>query len=527
MHFVSAMDSVTGIRAVLGLHETVCSGAADGYGRMARIPAMTLLHLGPGLANGLCNFHNARRAGTPIVSLVGEMATWHKAADPLLNMDIESIAWTVSSHVRTCVEGNDLYAAMAEACLVARKPRAINGSGISTLIVPHDLSWQKGEGRDRRGSYSLQSSKSSVKHAEEKEKEKEKEQEQANEMLQRFVQDCAKALTDPAKKGKVAIYASGAATIQDDDALLYLGKIASKIGAPVYCENAFARLDRGTGLVNLQRLPYFPDDALETLNRFDTLLVVDARRPVANFGYEGGPSQVMTHDDDSIWEIDSADMDVPSVLRELCTAVGADGVTPLVNCGGTFCPPRAPRLPSGRLTADKMCQVVAALQPQASIVVDESLTSGNSYWNLSQGCPPFSHLALTGGAIGCGPPLSVGAAIACPDRQVINLQADGSGMYSVQALWTQARENLNVITIVCANRSYQILKVELAKQQIVPSNGPCARALTDIGKPELNWTEIGRGMGVPSTRARTAEELAEQLEAALARDGPSLIEAWL
>ena len=515
MHFVSAMDSVSGIRAVLGLHETVCSGAADGYGRMARIPAMTLLHLGPGLANGLCNFHNARRAGTPIVSLVGEMATWHKSADPLLNMDIESIAGAVSGHVRTCRSGDDLYAAMAEACLVARKPRAINGSAISTLIVPHDLSWQREEKREVNGSYSLGSLQSKD------------EDSVQTEMVQQFVKDCAEALTDPRKKGKVAIYAGGAATIQDEDALLYLGKIASKIGAPIYCENAFSRLDRGAGLVNLQRLPYFPDDALETLNRFGTLLVIDVRRPVANFGYEDGPSQVMVHSDDDIWEIDSEDMHVPSVLRSLCTAIGADDITPLVNCGGVFCPPRTHRMPSGRLTADKMCQVVAILQPDSCVIVDESLTSGNSYWNLSQGCPPFSHLALTGGAIGCGPPLSVGAAIACPGRRVINLQADGSGMYSVQALWTQARENLNVITIICANRSYQILKVELAKQQIVPSNGPCARALTDIGKPNLKWTDIGEGMGVRSTRATTAEELAEQLRAALAREGPSLIEAWL
>lgn len=514
MHFVSSMDSVSGIRAVLGLHETVCSGAADGYGRMARIPAMTLLHLGPGLANGLCNFHNARRAGTPIVSLVGEMATWHKAADPLLNMNIESIAGTVSDHVRTCTAGDDLYAAMAEACLWARRPKAVGGSSISTLIVPHDMSWEMSDMRVIDGSYSLGSLDVT-------------DMSQGREMVQQFVEDCAKVLVDPGRRGKVAIYAGGAATIQDDDALLYLGKIASKIGAPVYCENAFARLDRGAGLVNLQRLPYFPEDALETLNRFQTLLVVDARRPVANFGYEGGPSQVMVHEDDDIWEIDSEEMHVPSVLRDLSTAVGADDVMPLSNCGGVFCAPRTPRLPSGRLTADKMCQVVAALQPDSSIIVDESLTSGNSYWNLSQGCPPFSHLALTGGAIGCGPPLSVGAAIACPHRQVINLQADGSGMYSVQALWTQARENLNVITIICANRSYQILKVELAKQQIVPSNGPCARALTDIGKPDLNWTEIGQGMGVPSTRARTAEELAEQLRAALVRGGPSLIEAWL
>ena len=511
MHFVSAMDSVSGVRAVLGLHETVCSGAADGYGRMARRPAMTLLHLGPGLANGLCNFHNARRAGTPIVSLVGEMATWHKNADPLLNMDIEAVAKTVSSHVRVCDDGADLYQAMAEACLKARAPRQLDRSSVSTLIVPHNLSWQRSKKREINGAYTLSTPGPDAASAPE---------------IDHFVQDCAKAVLS-APQGKVAIYIGGCASLEDDDALLHVGKIAGKIRAPVYCENAFARLDRGAGRPTLRRLPYFPDDAMRTLNRYSTLIVIDARRPVANFGYEDGPSQVITLPEDDIWEIDSSDVHVPLVLKQLSKAIGADNITPLVNCMGAFCQAKVPSLPSGRLTPEKLCQVVAALQPEGTILVDESLTSGNSYWDLSQGCPQFSHLALTGGAIGCGPPLAVGAALACPNRCVINLQADGSCMYSLQALWTQARENLNVTTIVCANKAYQILKVELAKQQIMPSNGPCARSLTDIGKPEIDWVSVGEGLGVRSARATTAEELAEQLLQALETEGPNLIEACL
>jgi len=505
------MDSVSGIRAVLGLHETVCSGAADGYGRMARRPAMTLLHLGPGLANGLCNFHNARRAGSPIVSLVGEMATWHKGADPLLNMNITSIAETVSNHVQVCRDGDNLYEAMAQACLMARAPRRLNTSCISTLIVPHNLSWEKRSREEINGSYKLRSEALYAALPE----------------VEQFIGDCAKALLR-APPGKVALYIGGAAAIHDEDALLHIGKIASKLGAPIFCENAFARLDRGEGMPDLQRLPYFPDDALNALSRFSTILVVDARRPVANFGYEHGPSQVMNLPDEHIWEIDSAEVHVPTVLTKLCEAVEATGITPFVNCRGKFCKRKIPSMPvSGKLTADKMCQIVASLQPEGTIMVDESLTSGNAYWNLSQGCPQFSHLSLTGGAIGCGPPLSVGAALACPERQVINLQADGSCMYSIQALWTQAREGLNIITIICANRSYQILKVELAKQQITPSNGPCARALTDIGAPVIDWVSVGQGLGVPSSRARTVEEFQIQMQSALQAKGPILIEAWL
>jgi acetolactate synthase-1/2/3 large subunit len=470
MHFVSAMDTVWGMRAVLGLHETVCSGAADGYGRMARKPALTLLHLGPGLANALANAHNARRAGTPVVNLIGDMATWHKAADPLLDMDIPSLARAVSKTVVECRPGDDLHAAMAAACRATHVADAVGGSRVTTIIVPHDLSWERtpdagGDRAERRRSAPTSppqpppvAAPAAMPAAEALE---------ASPGAAEFVKECAAALRR-CPRGKAALYIGGRAGLADGQALQNAGRVAAATGAALLCESAFARVDRGAGLPALQRLPYFPQDAAAALARFQVLVLVDARRPVANFGYEGGPSELVGHPDSQVWELDSGDVDVAAALQALSDQVGGAAVAPLRNCGGVFCPAARPPLPGGKLTAAALCQVVAALQPAGAVVVDESLTSGGAYWEASKGCPPFSHLALTGGAIGCGPPLAVGAAIACPDRAVVNLQADGSGMYSLQALWTQAREGLRVVTLVCANRSYAILKLEMAKQRIAP-----------------------------------------------------------
>lgn len=461
MHFVSAMDSVQGMRGILGLHETVCSGAADGYARMAQKPALTLLHLGPGLGNALANMHNARRAGSPMVNLIGDMATWHKTADPLLNMDITALAGTVSKEVINCRQGDDVAMAMRKACASTRAADVAGGSRIATLIVPHDMSWERAPAAKQQLQQLATAAVPSLKTGAHKEL--------APGVLA-FVKDCSKALIGSGR-GKSAIYIGGRATLADRNALDNAGRIAAATGAALFCENAFARIDRGAGLPALQRLPYFPQDAASTLSKFKTLLLVDVRRPVANFGYEGGPSQLVLHDDSAVWEIDSGSVDVPAVLQALSDAVGGHSIKPFVNCGGAFCSPGRPPLPKGRLNAVTLCHSIASLQPEGAVVVDESLTSGNAYWEASKGCPPFSHLALTGGAIGCGPPLSVGAAIACPERRIINIQADGSAMYSLQALWTQARERLRVVTIVCANHTYAILKVELAKQRITPRYG--------------------------------------------------------
>ncbi|GAB4823280.1 hypothetical protein N2152v2_010326 [Parachlorella kessleri] len=546
MHFVSALDTVPGMRGVLGLHETVCSGAADGYGRMARKPALTLLHLGPGLANSLANLHNARRAGTPVVNLVGDMATWHKEADPLLNMDIAALAATVSTSVHTCQRGESLAAAMSAAAAEARQASAVGGSRVATLVVPHDMSWER---TDSGSSSSSGGGSGGQQVAAGKEKRAVGEIIQEGSPEASFLRDCAAALK-ACPRGKAALLIGGRATLAQGEALANAGRIAAATGSALYCENAFARMDRGAGLPDIQRLPYFPQDAAATLAKYELLALVDVRRPVANFGYEGGPSQLITHkasDDDGlvsnisfnalrrslrwqedvVWELDDSQVDIPAALRMLCAEVGGQGVTPGVNCGGRFCSTRRPLLPTGRLNAGSLCQVIAALQPPNCILVDESLTSGNGYWEASKGCPPFSHLTLTGGAIGCGPPLALGAAIACPDRTVINFQADGSGLYSVQALWSQARERAHVVTIVCANRSYSILKVELAKQKITPSNGKATRALTEIGNPTIDWVSLAQGFGVPGFRATTCEELAQQVGDALGRQGPTLIEAVL
>lgn len=515
MHFVSALDTVWGVRAVLGLHETVCSGAADGYARMARKPALNLLHLGPGLANAVANMHNARRAGIPMVNVIGDMATWHKDADPLLNMDICALANTVSKEVVVCAEKDNLSARMAQACKAAKAATPAGMSRIATLIVPHNLSWERtpiSEGKKSPRTTSLHASGSTSPSP--------------SPAATQFLNNCAEALRN-CSRGKAAIYIGGQAALADNGALQSAGRIASALGAALFCENSFARLDRGAGLPAVQRLPYFPQDAAAALAPFQVLVLVDARRPVANFGYEGGPSALIAQPDANVWELDSADVDISQALRLICTAVGGDTVKPLVNCGGMFCPARRPTLPQGRLNPTSLCQIIAHLQSKDAIIVDESLTSGNAYWEASRGCPPFSHLSLTGGAIGCGPPLAVGAAVASPQRVIINIQADGSAMYSAQALWTQVREGLKVVTVVCANRAYAILKVEMAKQRIAPSNGPAAKSLTDISNPPLNWVKLAEGMGMAAARAETCEQLAEHMAAALDRPGPFLIEAVL
>jgi acetolactate synthase-1/2/3 large subunit len=523
MHFVAALDSVPGVRAVLGLHETVCSGAADGYARMARRPALALLHLGPGLANALANLHNARRAGSPLVALVGDMATWHKGADALLDSDVAALARVVSKAVVECAPGGDLGGAMARACAATRAADTTGGSRVATIIVPHDLSWER---QPRFAPLPRPAPPPAPPSTALPTPAAAAEALAATPGAEAFVRDCAAALLR-CPRGKAALYVGGRAALADGGALEAAGRVAAATGAALLCENAFTRLDRGAGRAAPRRLPYFPQDAAAALARFSTLVLLDARRPVANFGYEGGPSRLVRQPDADIWEFDSGAVDVPAALALLADTVGGARVAPGANCGGTFAPPGRPPLPAGQLTAAAMCAVVAALQPEGVVVVDESLTSGNAYWAASAGCPPFSHLSLTGGAIGSGPPLAAGAALACPGRVVVNLQADGSAMYALQALWTQARERLRVVTVVCANRVYAILKVEMAKQRIGGATGRAARALTEVGDPVIDWVAVGAGLGVPSSRAATCEELATQFAEALEREGPSLIEAVL
>lgn len=507
MHIVGALDtSGVEMRSVLCLHETVCAGAADGYGRMKGEPAATLLHLGVGLANGIANFHNARRARSPVLNIVGEMSTWIKDADPILNMDIEKLAETVSAFTRTSESAGDIAQdvsdAIAQGCYATEECEDLanrSSSCVATLILPHDFAFQS----DVRAPFRPPPlTRPLLDGAEE------------------FIRACASALREGGKR--VAIYAAGAATLEGTFAKV--GKIASACGAKLFCESLFSRLDRGVGAPHANRLPYFPQDAVREFSKFDVVLCIDAKRPVAMFGYDKGPIELIPLDEDNLWEIDTS-FDIETAVDMLFQETGASRITPGRNCRGIFVTeearPKAPR--SGKLTAMALCKLIAHHQPRDAIIVDESLTSGTNYYEASKGCPPFSHLFQTGGAIGIGPPLAMGCAVACPHRKVINIQADGSGLYSPQALWTQAKENLDIVTVVCSNRKYNILNLELEKQKVTSASH--AANLTSLSDPPIDWVALAKGFGVNSFKAATVEDFDQIFAKAVRTKGPCLIEA--
>ena len=484
---VRALDDVPGIRTVLCLFEGVCTGAADGYARMAEQPALTLLHLGPGFANGIAYLHDARRARSPVVNLIGEHATWHIGADAPLNSDIESLARPVSTWLRRNRSGEKLASDLSEAIAAAR---AYPGY-ISTLIVPHDCQLEPASGFVRLPG-----------HAAPPRRVDEEELTRAIDLLQ--------------QNQPTALFLGGHAL--KPRGLLAAARIAAATNCKLLCETFPARLERGPDFPLLERLPYFPEQALATLDPFSTIILAGARTPVAFFGYPGFPSQFI-REDQMQHVLAEPHEDATAALEALAEAVNAP-------VDLYFTPRPRPTRPSGQLTPETLCAAVAAVQPANAIIMDEGNTSSGAYLAVSQGAPPHSYLTQPGGAIGLGLPCATGAAIACPDRAVINIQADGSAMYTLQALWTQAREALNVTTIICNNRSYRILGLEL-KRAGVQDFGPTAQEMVSLAQPQLDWVQLSQGLGVPAARVLTADELVVQLERALAEPGPHLIEAWL
>jgi len=485
MPLVAALDRFRGVRAVLGLFEGVCTGAADGYGRMADRPAMTLLHLGPGFANGIANLHNARRARTPIVNVIGDHTTGHVRYDAPLTSDIESLARPVSGWVRTNTSPETLAADFAAAVAASRRPPG----QVASLVVPVDCQWGPGTPpapatAPTRGA--------------------------ANEER---VQAAALRLREARRP---ALLLGGRALRAG--ALKEAARVAEVAGASLLSETFPARHERGAGLPNTTRLPYFPEQARELLATHDALVLVDARDPVAFFGYPETPSRLRPEAVPVVALC--ADSDDPAdALALLADALDARKLP----ADASVLPP-APA--DGPIDPGSLGAILARAQPEGAVVMDEGATSGLAYGLSADAAPPHTVLSLTGGAIGQGLPVATGAAIACPDRKVIALQADGSGLYTVQALWTQARESLDVTTVICANRKYRILQVELARAGVAEP-GPKAIGLTELTNPSIDWVSLGRGFGVPSARVETNRALAEELVAAMADPGPRLIEAVL
>ncbi|MDA8044986.1 MAG: acetolactate synthase large subunit [Actinomycetota bacterium] len=486
MHFVAALDDVVAMRGVLALFEGVATGAADGYARMAGGPAAVLLHLGPGLGNGLANLHNARRAATPIVNVVGDHATYHKHYDAPLESDIDAVAATVSGWVHRPMEAAAVGPAAADAVRAALGPPG----RVATLILPADASWSEGAApapphpRPRPAPPD-----------------------------QGAVASVAGAL----RSGRPVGFLIGGRACRAD-ALALLGAVAAAYGARLITETFPARMERGAGIVAADRLAYLGEMAVTQLQGLAHLVLVDARSPVSFFAYPGKPSDLVP-DGTEVLALTQPGQDVMAALEALSGELGVDASS------APAAEARRPARPDGAaLGRESFGQVVGALLPEGVIVTDEANTSGLFLAGATAGAPPHDWLTLTGGAIGIGLPLAVGAAVACPDRRVLALESDGSAMYSAPALWTMAREGLDVTTVICSNRSYAILNMELQRVG-ASAGGERARAMLDLSRPDLDFVSLANGMGVPATRAETATELADQLARALASEGPNLIDA--
>jgi acetolactate synthase-1/2/3 large subunit len=484
MHFVAALDRVPGLRPILGLFEGVVAGAADGYGRMAGRPAATLLHLGPGLANGLANFHNARKAHTPVVSLVGDHAVRHRAHDAPLSADVEGFARPVSCWLHTADDVRRLPRAGAEAVAAACAPPG----GVATLVVPADAA----SGECAGPAAPVAAEKPAAPDA-------------------AAVAGAARALAS----GEPAALLAGGSALRGV-ALETLGRIAAASGSLLLCDTFNARVERGAGRSAPAPLPYFPEATLELLRGVRHLVVAGTQAPVAFFAYPDLPSSLVPPGC-AVHVLCDPGGDVAAALDALAGELGARHAPA----------PRAPRErpapPGGALHPEAIGASLAALLPEGAIVAEEAITGAAALWLATRAAAPHDWLGLTGGAIGQGLPLATGAAVACPGRKVVCLEADGSAMYTLQALWTQAREGLDVTTVVLANRSYAVLGIELARLGAAP--GPRSRELIELTRPALDFVALARGLGVPAARATSAEDFHSALAAALAEPGPRLVEA--
>ena len=484
MHFVAALDSEPKMRAVLALFEGVATGAADGYARMADKPAATLLHLGCGLGNGLANLHNARKGKVPVVNIVGDHATYHVKYDAQLQSDIETVARNVSpGFVRTSQSTAELCRDAADAIAAARQRQ------VATLILPADVSW--GEG----GMPCPVPPPAALPVADDA---------------------AVAAVVNAIRSGEnVALLLGGRAL--REPSLLAAARIATHSGVTLLAETFPTRIERGAGLPAVERIAYLAELAGVQLADVKHLILVDSKSPVSFFAYPGKQSDLVP-EGCQVHTLASAEQDTTASLNKLAQQLGSSNVSPQLQ------PLQRPGRPRGKLTAAKVCKAIGHLLPDNAIIVDESITSGLMLSAMTAGAPRHDLITLTGGAIGQGLPNAVGAAIACPDRPVLALIGDGTAMYTIQALWTMAREQLNVTSIIFNNATYSVLNIELERVG-AESIGAKAKSQLDISGPVIHFAQLAQGMGVHAVRVSTAEELVKALEYAQSHPGPHLIEA--
>lgn len=482
MHFVAALDKVAGMRCVLGLAETVVTGCADGYARMAGKPAATLLHCGPGFANGIANIHNARRAGSPMVNIVGDHATYHRRHDPPLAADTEGLARAASHWVGTCVTSSQVGASAAAAVHAAKEPPG----RIATLILPADCAWEDGG-----VAAAPQAAPGPAPVASEA---------------------IARVATVLKTRAPAVLVLTGAAL--GERGLAAAQRISQATGAMLRTPTQVPRMARGRGRPAVDRIPYSVDAAVQSLAGIGHVVLVGAAPPMAFFAYPGKPGLIAPAQA-SYHVLSRAEEDSVGALERLADELGA-GPLAVADSGAR------PQVARGPFTHEGFGGTFAALLPENAVVVEEAVTSGRQLFAPTFIAAPHDWLQITGGAIGQGFPCATGAALAAPDRKVVCLQADGGGMYSLQSLWTQARERLDIVNVVFANRAYRILQGELVAVGAQP--GRASRELFDLSRPALDWVKLSQGMGVEATRVDTLEAFATEFAAACGRRGPFLIE---
>lgn len=488
MHLVQALDAVPQIKSVLALFEGVCTGAADGIGRMTGKPAATLLHLGPGLANGIANLHNARRANSPIINIVGNHPNYHVGFDAPLTSDIDTLARNYSSWVKSCSTADTLAQDGADAYTATLRQTPGSEGQIATVIMGADAAWGDSAGP---ATPNPEPQRSKVEEA--------------------AIEKIAGIL---AGDGKVALLMEHHATEQA--AMEWASRIASKTGCRLLNGTFPGRVDGGPGRVKVERLPYFPEQILASLDGVDHLILVNGEIPASFFAYQGVPSQLIPQGC-QVHRLSFKEEDAIDALERLADRLGASKES--VVCFEQ----QSMDLPTGELKTKTILQAIAATLPEDVIVCTDS-GGGNSAYPVCQTANTNSWLSLTGGAIGQGGPCATGAALACSDRPVLALLGDGGAAYTIQSLWTQARENLNVTTLIFANNVYNILNTEYEKIG-VENPGEIAASLFDISNPTIDWVALAKGFGVPAARADSGEELCKLLQQSYKTPGPFLIQA--
>ncbi|MCK1680152.1 acetolactate synthase large subunit [Bradyrhizobium sp. 147] len=487
MHFVAALDRVDGMRCVLVLFEGIATGAADGYARMADKPAATLLHLGPGLANGLANLHNATKASTPIVNIVGDHATYHRSYDAPLTSDIEGAAAPFSGWVHTSSDATRVAADGAAAITAARTAPG----QVATLILPADTAWNEGSGP--------------VAVAEPPKR-------------TRVSQDCIKDTAKALRSGEPTMMLLGGLALRERG-LDLAGRICAKTGAKLMSQTFPGRIERGAGRVPVDRLPYPVNQARATLAGLKHIVLVGSRIPVAFFAYPDKPS-LMASEDTEFLTLARSEEDVLDALERLANELDAKSFP---SQASKLAPPS---LATGAITGANISQTLSALIPENAIVVDESISASASFFTASWNAQPHTYLQNMGGSIGLGMPMATGAAIACPNRPVLNLQADGSSMYAIQSLWTQVRESLNITTVLFNNKSYACLRDELANVG-AQDVGRKALDMLDLSRPDIDFAGLARSMGMAAARVTTMHEFNVEVARGLSTPGPCLIEVQI